>query len=362
MSTQNERLTTMAQAIREATEQAMAADPTIFVLGEGVTDPKAIFGTTDGLLKRFGDSRVIEMPVAENGLTGIAIGAALTGRRPLLIHQRVEFALLSMEQLVNNAAKMRYVSNGRHAVPFVVRMVVGRGWGQGPAHSQSLEPLFAYVPGLKVVMPSMAGDAKGMLLTALRENDPVIFLEHRWCHYATGHVPVEPEPTPIDGPRCLRAGTDVTIVASSYMVYEALLAADVAARFDISCEVFDLRVLRPLKLDQIVQAVGRTGRLAVVDTGFRQYGIGAEIASTVVEQAFARLKAPPVRIGLPDRPTPSSRALAAGYYPTAETIISRLAATLGIDAGKTASMIAEVRRMKPDIEADVPNPMFKGPF
>ena len=248
-----ERVINASEAIREATALAMEQDPRVFVMGEGATDPKGIFGTTSGLRERFGDARVMEMPISENGFTGVAIGAALMGQRPIVIHQRVEFCLLAMEQLVNNAAKTHYVTGGAHSVPLVVRLVVGRGWGQGPAHSQSLEGLFAQVPGLKVVMPSSAADAKGLLLGAVEDDNPVIFIEHRWVHYASGSVPEGYQAVPLDGPSRVREGKHVTMVASSYMTLEAMQACDALARQGCEVELFDLRVLRPLRLDAIVE-------------------------------------------------------------------------------------------------------------
>ena len=247
---QNNKKITMSQAIGEATVEAMEKDNSIFVIGEGVTDPKKIFGTTSGLIEKFGKERIIEAPISENGLMGFCIGSALSGMRPILIHQRVEFALLSMEQIINNAAKMHYVSNGKHNVPVVLRLIVGRGWGQGPAHSQSLEPLFAYIPGLRVIMPAFANDAKGMMLAALSQNIPTIFIEHRWCHYVMGEVSKNTSNITLDGPAVIKTGSDITIVATSYMLYEALLASEIANEFDISIEIIDLRIIKPLKLQK----------------------------------------------------------------------------------------------------------------
>jgi len=352
----------MSDAICEATFQSMEQDNTIFVIGEGVTDPKKIFGTTYGLIEKFGSERVIEAPIAENGLMGFCIGSALSGMRPLLIHQRVEFALLSMEQIINNAAKIHYVSNGKHNVPVIVRLIIGRGWGQGPAHSQSLEPLFSYIPGLRVVMPAFANDAKGMLMTALTENTPTIFIEHRWCHFVTGEVEENPDKIFIDGPKVISSGSDITIVATSYMLYEAMLASDIANLFNISVEVIDLRVLKPLKLDKVLRSVSKTKRLICVDTGFKEYGIGAEISAIVSETQFNKLLKPVVRIGLPNRPTPSSRHLAADYYPTGETIIKQIGNLMDLDSIRINEMIKELNFKKPDAKSDVPNSLFKGPF
>jgi len=178
-------------AIREALDQSMQEDANIFIIGEGVPDPKGIFGTTSGLREKYGEKRVLDMPVSENALTGVCIGAALTGLRPVLMHQRVDFSLLSMDQIINNAAKWHYMFGGQLKVPLVIRMIIGRGWGQGAQHSQNLQALFSHIPGLKVVMPSTAYDAKGLLISSIKDNNPVIFLEHRWLHNISGFVPEE---------------------------------------------------------------------------------------------------------------------------------------------------------------------------
>jgi pyruvate/2-oxoglutarate/acetoin dehydrogenase E1 component/TPP-dependent pyruvate/acetoin dehydrogenase alpha subunit len=349
------------QAIAEATVQAMAADPAVIVMGEGVTDPKGIFGTTLGLAARF-PGRVLEMPVAENGFTGAAIGAALQGLRPIVVHQRVEFALLAFEQLANNAAKMHYVSGGKHRVPLVVRLVVGRGWGQGPAHSQSLEALFAHIPGLKVVMPATPADCKGLLLGAIAEDNPVLFIEHRWVHYGRGLVPTEPVALPLDGPRRLRAGDAVTVVATSYMTLEALHAAEALARHGCMVDLIDLRVVAPLQLDLVFDSIARTGRLLTVDTGFATLGPGAEIAAQVSERCFHRLVAPPQRLGLPAHPTPSARTLAARYYPRSPQIAEAAARLCGLPERAVQAVRDELQAVRDALPVDVPHPAFRGPF
>lgn len=356
------RVINVAEALREATELCMARDSRVFVMGEGVADPKAIFGTTAGLVERFGKARVMEMPISENGFTGVAVGAALMGRRPLIVHQRVDFALLALEQLFNNAAKTHYVSNGQHRVPLVVRMIVGRGWGQGPAHSQSLDALFAMVPGLKVIMPTTAYEAKGQLIAAIEDENPVMMIEHRWVHYATGAVPEGHYTVPLDGPRVARPGRDVTIVANSYMLLEALRAAETLARAGVEAEVIDMAVLRPFAPARIVESVRKTGRLLCIDTGFRQFGIGAEVVASVVEEAMGVLRKPPVRLGLPEHPTPSTRALLTAFYPTALSIIDAAASLADVDparlAGPRETMAAELATLP----MDVPHPTFRGPF
>lgn len=355
------RLITGAEALREAMDQCMAADDRVFLMGEGAADPKGIFGTTAGLVEKYGTDRVVEMPVAENGLTGIAIGAALMGRRPVMVHQRVDFTLLALEQIFNNAAKIHYVTEGRHKVPLVIRMIIGRGWGQGPEHSQSLESVFAHFPGLKVVLPSTAQDAKGMLVAAIRDDNPVVMLEHRWTHYATGDVPEELYATPLAGPAHVREGKDVTIVATSYMTYEAREAADAMAKAGVTADVFDMRVLRPLDLSLVIASVRRTGRLIVGDVGWKLFGAGAEIIAQVTEQAFSDMKAAPVRLGLPEHPTPSSRALVPDFYPYSGDIVARTADITGAHdrLAPVRAALAEARVSRP---IDVPNPDFKGPF
>ena len=213
---------TFVQAIREGLDQAMEQDPNLIVIGEGVPDPKAIFNTTSELQKKFGPKRVFDMPLSENGVTGVCIGAALSGMRTVLVHQRIDFAMLTMDQLVNNAAKWHYMFDGKASVPIVVRVIVGRGWGQGPQHSQSLQSMFAQVPGLKVVMPTTAYDAKGMLVSAIEDNNPVIFIEHRWLFNIKGEVPEDYYRVPLGTCDIKRNGNDVTIIANSYMTLEAL--------------------------------------------------------------------------------------------------------------------------------------------
>ena len=346
------RVITYAEAICEATDQCLAADANVYVMGLGVPDPKGVFGTTLGLKERHG-ARVMDMPTSENAMTGVAIGAAIVGMRPILTHQRLDFALLSIEQLVNQAAKFHYMFGGEASVPLVVRMVIGRGWGQGPQHSQSLQAWFAHVPGLKVVMPATAYDAKGLLIAAVEDDNPVIYLEHRWLHGTKGEVPEEPYRVPIGEARRLREGEDITLVGISYMTIEAMRAAEVLAGHGISAEVIDLRSLRPFDADTVIASVRRTGRLLVADTGGVTGGFGGEIVSQIVERAFDRLICPPRRIGLPDVPTPTSPALARHYYPRAGDIVTAVMEMLA--RGPVAMPPA-------DGPLDVPDPGFTGPF
>jgi acetoin:2,6-dichlorophenolindophenol oxidoreductase subunit beta len=357
-----ERIITAAEAIREALQLSLRQRPEVYVLGEGVADPGGIFGTTKGLVEEFGPDRIVEMPVAENGLTGIAIGSALMGQRPVMTHQRVDFALLCLEQLFNTAAKSHYVTGGRHRVPLTVRLVIGRGWGQGPQHSQSLEALFAHFPGLKVVMPSTPYDFKGMLTAAIDDDNPVIVLEHRWLHYVTGAVPSERYSIPLSGPRLVREGGRATIVATSYMVLEAMRAAAALEHVGCPVDVVDLRVLRPLSVAPIIESVRKTGRLVVCDTGWRLFGVGAEIVASVVEQAFDALRRPAIRIGLPDHPTPSSVALAEAYYPSSVDIIEAVGGQCDLSAAAIEAARSEAVAARRGVPIDKPDPAFKGPF
>lgn len=360
--TKQTRTLSLGDAIREGLTEAAVRDPSVLMMAEGVADPSSVYGTTAGINKRIGPERIIEMPISENGLCGVAIGAALMGKRPVISFHRVEFALLAMEQIFNNAAKAHYISNGRHKVPLVIRVVIGRGWGQGPEHSQSFEAIFSHVPGLKVVMPTYPKDGKGLMIAAVEDNNPVIMIEHRWCHYVQGHVPEGYYVEPLDGPRAVHQGKDITIVATSYMTLEAVRAAEALEKLGHSATVFDLRVLRPLMLDKVFESVKQTGRLLTVDTGFIKFGVGAEVVSEVVANCFSKLKAAPVRMGLPDHPTPSSRGMVPGFYPDSTSILRSIGRTLGIADARIDGAVAELIAQRKNLPVDVPDPFFKGPF
>jgi pyruvate dehydrogenase E1 component beta subunit len=342
------------QAIHEATELCMAADPSVYVIGLGVTDPKGVFGTTLGLEQKFGSQRVMDMPCAENGMTGVVLGSALAGMRPIMVHQRIDFALLAMEQIVNQAAKWNYMFGGRKSAPLVIRLLVGRGWGQGPQHSQSLHAWFAHVPGLRVVSPSTPQDAKGLLISAVEDNNPVIFIEHRWLHNISGPVPEGMYRAPLGKARILRRGDDVTIVAISHMALEAHRAAQTLAAEGIEAEVIDPRSLRPLDEETILESVSRTGRLIVADTSWKHGGFAGEIVARVAEELGGELKCRPRRIALPECPTPTSPALAAHFYPTAADIA---AAAVEMVQGRKLLLTPA-----PTGPLDVPDPSFTGPF
>lgn len=361
-STPNKTEITFSQALRDGMDLCLQKFENCFLIGEGVSDPKAIFGTTEGLFTKYGANRIIEMPISENGLTGVVIGAAMSGMRPVMVHQRVDFSLLSLEQIFNNAAKMHYLSNGQHQVPLVIRMIIGRGWGQGPQHSQSLESIFGHIPGLKVYMPARAQDAKAMLVSAVAENNPVIFLEHRWLHYSHGLVDSGFPEYDDEGPRVALSGKDISIVATSWEVIEALRASEFLKKIAVFPEIIDLRVIRPLKMQEIIQSVSKTNKLITVDTGWSTYGVGSEIIASIVENNVTLLKANPLRLGVAPHPTPSSRALITNYYPTAANIARAVASMLhvGEDRAKELEQIIHAET-KNDV-IDVPVANFRGPF
>lgn len=343
------------EAIREALDQALSIDPDVVVMGLGVPDPKGVFGSTLGLQERHGSNRVFDIPLSENAVTGVALGCATTGLRPVLVHQRVDFTLVSFEQIMNQLAKWRFMFGGRLSAPVVIRMVVGRGWGQGPQHSQSLQALFAHVPGLKVVMPTTPFDAKGMMISAIESDDPVVCLEHRWLYGIRDEVPPDYYRVPLDRARVMRSGTDVTLIGVSYMTLECLTAAEMLAGVGISAEVIDLRSIRPLDLETILDSVNRTGRLLTVDNGHVVGGISAEITASVVERSFDRLVAAPDRMGFPDHPTPTTPSLADGYYPLPHEIAETAARLVGIEQSFDPVDRGE-RRL------DQPDPDYQGPF
>ena len=360
--TMEEREIKFFEAINEAIDQSMEKDESVFIIGEGVPDPKGIFGTTLGLQKKYGDKRVMDMPVSENGMTGVCVGAALSGLRPILTHQRIDFALLSLDQIINNAAKWHYMFGGQSKVPLVIRLIVGRGWGQGAQHSQNLQALFAHIPGLKVIMPSTAYDAKGLLISSIEDDNPIIFIEHRWLLNTYGLVPKKYYTVPIGKANMLREGRDLTIVATSYMTIEAIRAAEVLKSTGIHPEIIDVRTLKPFDEDSIINSVKKTGRLLVLDLGYYSGSFSGEIITRVVEKAFSHLKSAPKRITLPDIPTPTTRALTKYYYPTHINIIKGIFKMLGYSDKELGDFLLSNKINQNLRGSDVPDDDFKGPF
>jgi acetoin:2,6-dichlorophenolindophenol oxidoreductase subunit beta len=326
------------------------------VFGLGIDDPRGVFGTSLNLHKEFGSDRVFDVPLSENALTGIAVGLALTGQRPVLTHQRLDFSLLSIDQLVNNAAKWRFMFGGKRSVPLVIRMIVGRGWGQGPTHSQSLQALFAHIPGLKVVMPSFADDAKGLLLSSIFDDNPVIFIEHRWLHNNQCEVPAGDVRVPLGTARLVREGKDITIVATSYTTVEAVHAVDFLKAQNIHAELLDLRTVRPIDWAAITASLEKTKRLLVLDTGHETCGVAGEIVARMTTSRWSDFAVAPRRLTSPDFPEATSPALTRDYHIRAAHIASNVADMLGVAIDAQAPIL---QKQGPH---DQPGAWFTGPF
>ncbi|MBN9435762.1 alpha-ketoacid dehydrogenase subunit beta [Bosea sp. (in: a-proteobacteria)] len=312
-----------AEAVREALAQAMEADSRVFLFGEDVGVYGGAFGVSGDLVHRFGAERVIDTPISELGIAGAAVGAAITGMRPVVEIQFSDFVTLAMEQLVNQAAKIRFMFGGKASVPMVVRLPGGSGTGAAAQHSQSLEAWFAHVPGLKVLQPSTPHDAKGMLLAAIDDPNPVMIFEHKLLYKTKGHVPAEPYRVPIGQAAIRREGTDITIVGSSIMALKAQAAAARLADEGISAEVIDLRSIRPIDFTTIAESVRKTHRLMVVYEGVKTMGIGAEISAMIAEsEVFDFLDAPIVRLGGVDAPIPYNPVLEKAAVPQEDDIFT----------------------------------------
>jgi len=320
--------TTYVKAIGAALAAAMRADPRVFVMGEDVAQGGP-YTATAGLAEEFGAERVRNTPISESAICGVAIGAAQSGLRPVLEIMFIDFITLALDQLVNQAAKAHAMSGGQLTVPLVLRTQGGAGQRGGAQHSQSLEAWLAHVPGLKVVMPASAADAAGLLASAIADEGPVVFIENKALYFRREEVPDEPPPVPLGVARTLREGDDVTIVATSRMVGEALAAADELSAQGIAAEVIDPRTLVPLDLDAIVASTKRTGRLVVAHEAVRFGGIGAEIAASVAWAAFDYLDAPVERVGAPFAPIPLSPPLEDAYLPGAAEVVAAARATVG---------------------------------
>jgi pyruvate/2-oxoglutarate/acetoin dehydrogenase E1 component len=307
-------------AINEALHQMMDGDPSVFLIGQGVKSPWYVGNTAKGLLEKFGPERVVDTPVSENAITGTAVGAALVGMRPVVVHPRVDFMMYAMDPVINEAANWHYMFGGKSSVPVVIWGIINRGGEQAAQHSQSLHAFFAHVPGLKVVMPSTPYDAKGLMVAAIKDNNPVIYMDDRWLYNLEGEVPKETYSVPIGKGIIRREGKDVTLVATSYMVVESVKASEELETEALEVEVIDLRSVKPLDETLLFDSIKKTGRLVIADGGWKTCGMAAEISALVSENVFDYLKAPVARVTLPDAPAPASRVLEKEYYPNSKTI------------------------------------------
>jgi len=338
-------------AINQALYQEMERDNRIFIYGIDVADHKRIFGSTVGLLEKFGPDRVFSTPLSEEALLGFGIGAAISGLRPINVHIRVDFLLLAMNQLVNMLANYHFGSDGKLQVPLVIRAIIGKGWGQSYQHSKSLQSFFAHIPGLKVVMPTTPASAKGLLISAIRDNNPVIVLEHRMLYDVEDFVPVGSIPTPIGKGQILKKGKDITIIATSYFVVEAIRAASVLEKRGVSVEVVDPRSIFPLDENLIIKSVEKTGHLIIADYDWIFCGFSAEIATKVYEKLSKKLKSPITRLGFAPTHCPCTRPLENEFYTDAIDLIR---------------MVEKKLKLKPtdltDEEFYSYENKFKGPF
>jgi pyruvate dehydrogenase E1 component beta subunit len=320
---------TFAQALNNAHKLEMQRDPNIYVAGEDVGVYGGIFGVTGGLLDQFGDKRVRDTPITESAIVGTAVGAAAAGLRPVIELMFVDFIGVALDQLYNQAAKMKYMFGGKAKLPITLRATCGAGMGAAAQHSQCLEAWFMHIPGLKVVMPSTPYDAKGLLISAIRDDNPVVFLEHKMLYGTQGEVPEESYAIPLGKADVKREGQDITVVATAMMVGRALSAAEKLAGNGISLEVVDPRTLSPLDEETILNSVKKTHRLLIVHEEVKFAGSGAEIAAMVAEKAFDYLDAPIVRIGAPFTPVPFSPPLEQEFIPSEEKIIQAAKKMMG---------------------------------
>ena len=347
-----ERILSYVDAVREAAEQEMERDSSVIQFGLDVDDPKAIQGTTRGLLDKFGPERVFGTPLAEDSITGVAIGMALAGLRPIHVHIRMDFLMLAMNQLVNIAAKSHYMYGGQVHIPLVVRSMIGKSWGQGAQQSQGLYSFFMHVPGLKVVAPTTPYDAKGCLIAAIEDDNPVMYVEHRILHFQKGPVPENRYTVRPGQARVTAEGTDVTLIGLSYMQIECLRARHYLQDVGISAEVIDPIWLSPLDVKTIANSVRKTGRLIVVDNGWTTCGAGAEIISQVVEELQGERDIRVKRMGFAPVSCPPTPALEALFYPNGCTVAS---AAHELVRGKSTPWLPAER-------ADLRELEFRGPF
>jgi pyruvate/2-oxoglutarate/acetoin dehydrogenase E1 component len=353
------KIITFAESVNEALIYSLKKDKNMICYGLGTTDPKNIFSTTKNLESLFGSDRIFDVPTSENALTGISIGAALNKVRSVVSHQRVDFALLAMDQIINSAAKWHYMFGSNSSVPITIRLIIGRGWGQGPTHSQSLQSLFVNIPGLKVVVPSNPQNCYDLLVASIFDPNPVIFIEHRWLHNISSKVIKKKKYNLNQNTlKILSKGKDLTIVSMSFATVESLHVVNKLKEEGIYCELIDINVLKPLKYEKIINSVKKTGRLLVIDTDTNICGFGSEIISVISQKIFKYLKKSPIKLAMPDVPVPTSYGLTKDFYYSKNEIIKKI--KILIDCKKI--LLAESFFKKQKGFHDVPGTWFNGPF
>lgn len=354
MSTQSNA----AAEIRRILKRNLDKDSKFLVMGLGVSDPKGVFGTTLGLSQEYGSHRVVETPTSENAITGIGVGLAISGYRPLMVHQRLDFFLLAMDQLVNSAAKWHFMFGGQVSVPLTIRLITGRGWGQGPTHSQNLHAWFAHIPGLKVVMPSFAHEIGALLQASIDDPNPVIFIEDRWIHSQTLEVSDSRIDRKIELGKAnvVIEGKDLTVVSSGYMTIEALKAIAYLSKHGLSIELIDLRSIKPLDMETITNSVRKTEHVLVVDSGHEIASFGKEIIANIAMDSSLKLKANPRLVALPDVPEPTSHGVIGEYRISSIKIARSVLHMLNCEDPDDL----EIELTPP--KEDVPDANFTGPF
>ncbi len=346
----SQQMITFRQALADAQTDAMTADPNVFIFGLDVPDHKSILGSTKGLLEKFGKKRCFGTPLSEDAMTGVALGAAISGLRPIHVHIRTDFMLLGMNQIANMVSSLRYMTGGKLKVPMVIRAIIGRGWGQSAQHSKSMHGVFSHFPGLKVVMPTSPQDAYSLMRTSVEDDNPVLFLEHRWLYDIVGEVS-KTEKAPLGEAKVRRTGNDITIVSTSWMTIEAMKAADVLQKHGVNVEVVDVRSIAPLDSKTILDSVRKTGRCIVADYDWIYCGFSAEVAAQISKECFGKLKSPVERMGFQPVPCPATRPLENLFYPAAPGIIRAVEKMLGL---KTSDISKETFYSYEE--------SFKGPF
>lgn len=313
---------TVLEAIREAISEEMDRDANVFMIGEDIGSFGSALGQTKGMFEKYGPDRIIDTPISEAAIVGAAVGASMLGMRPIADIMFTDFSTIAMDQIINQAAKAKYMSGGKVSVPMVIRMQGGAGRGKAAQHSQSLEAIFSHIPGLKVVMPSTPHDTKGLLKTAIRDNDPVVFIDHGSLYGIKGEVPDEDFTLPLGRGEIKRPGADVSVITYSYMVHTALAAAETLAKEGIDIEIVDLRTLRPMDTEIILESVKKTHRAVVLHEACVTGGIGGEIAARIADSAFDYIDAPIKRVGVPDVPIPYAKSLEDTILPNEEKLIA----------------------------------------
>ena len=342
-----------SEVVNLTLKEIMKSNSKTVLFGLGVDDPKGIFGTTKDLKEIYGKKRVFDMPASENAMTGVAIGMSLNKMIPIMNHQRMDFFLLAMDQLINNAAKWKYMFGGQQKTPIIIRLIVGRGWGQGPTHSQNFQNMFASVPGLKIYIPSFPSTIRNILHAAIKSSDPVLIIEHRWLHYMNEKIDFKIKPKKIDCIKKIKNGKDLTIISSSYSTFEILKLYDDLKKNNISIEHLDINSLKPFNMDLLYNSVKKTGKLLILDNSVHKYcSFGSHLIAELVSRKKNIFKREPVNLNLPDIPTPTSYHLSKYFYYNSEDICKEIGKLLN----KKITLPKNIHKN------DITNPKFRGPF